>query len=133
MITPEYIRQGEPETAELVAMCRSIGGVKDRPETVDVIIREVMEYYGQEFDIVKRKGRKREHVLSRQIIMYFLDIYTDMTLRSIGKLFEGKTPEEGQDHSTVLHALDSVNNLRETDKKFNAVIERLNKEIDFKL
>ncbi|MEX0884396.1 MAG: helix-turn-helix domain-containing protein, partial [Cyclobacteriaceae bacterium] len=65
------------------------------------------------------KTRKKEIVIARQVAMYFSKEFTNHSLKSIGYHFGGR------DHSTVIHAVQSVNDLMETDSVFkNAVLEQ---------
>ena len=75
---------------------------------------------------MKDKTRKREIVIARQVAMYFAKEYTNMSLKSIGNHFGGR------DHSTVIHALTSVSDLMDTDKKFRATMQDLIKKIKIK-
>jgi chromosomal replication initiator protein len=61
----------------------------------------------------KVKTRKREIVMSRQIIMavYHRAIFS-VSLKEAGNLY-------GKDHATVLHACKTISNLRDTDTIFN--------------
>ena len=75
---------------------------------------------------MKDKTRKREIVVARQVSMYLAKEYTNMSLKSIGSHFGGR------DHSTVIHAIQSINNLMETDKKFNATMQEVFKKLKLK-
>ena len=60
---------------------------------------------------LKRKTRKREYVDARAITFYIIRTELDLSLGSIGKIFN-------KDHATVLHGLKVFSNLIETDKSF---------------
>ena len=83
----------------------------------------VCEYFTIGVDLVKSKTRKREIVQARQISMYFAKDLTKASLKTIGMHFGGR------DHSTVIHACQTVNDLMETDKKFKSDVEELTKRI----
>ena len=78
----------------------------------DQVIFTICEFYHITLDEIKSKSRKREHVLARQVAMVYLKEKTDYSLKRIGSLFENR------DHSTVIHALKSIQDLLDTDKKF---------------
>jgi len=93
---------------------------------IDYIQKFVSEYFAVTIDQMKDKTRKREIVIARQVAMYFAKEYTNMSLKSIGNHFGGR------DHSTVIHALTSVSDLMDTDKKFRATMQDLIKKIKIK-
>lgn len=68
---------------------------------------------------MKSKSRLRENVTARQRAMYFLKENTKHALRKIGSHFNGK------DHSTVIHAIDNVENLMFSDKYYKKEMEEL--------
>lgn len=91
--------------------------------SIEYIQKLVCDYFGITIDQVKSKTRKREIVQARQISMYFAKDLTKSSLKTIGMHFGGR------DHSTVIHACQTVNDLIETDKKFKADVEELTKRI----
>lgn len=71
--------------------------------------------------LIRSKTRKREFVLSRQLVMYFLKkVNPEFTLATIGWYYK-------KDHATVMHAFKTIDNLIETDKEF------AKKFLDYKL
>ncbi|MDN3669986.1 chromosomal replication initiator protein DnaA [Echinicola jeungdonensis] len=89
---------------------------------IDFIQKTVSDYYGIKLDDLKAKTRKKEIVMARQIAMYFSKEFTNHSLKSIGYHFGGR------DHSTVIHAVQTVNDLMETDTTFrNAINEQKKK------
>lgn len=91
--------------------------------SVDYIQKVVCDYFSLSPDLLQSKTRKREIVQARQIAMYFSKSLTKSSLASIGALIGGK------DHATVLHACKTVNNLMDTDKRFKAQIESIEKKL----
>jgi chromosomal replication initiator protein len=91
--------------------------------SIDYIQKVVCDYFDLEIELLKSKTRKRNVVQARQIAMYFAKNMTKSSLSSIGAHCGGK------DHATVLHACRTVNNLIETDKKFKASVQDLQKKI----
>lgn len=94
-----------------------------REVSIDYIQKVVCDYFDLAIDTMKSKTRKREVVQARQIAMYFAKSMTKSSLATIGMHCGGK------DHATVLHACRTVNNLMDTDKRFKAYIEELEKKI----
>ena len=94
-----------------------------REVSIDYIQKVVCDYFDLNIDLMKSKTRKREVVQARQIAMYFAKCMTKSSLATIGMHCGEK------DHATVLHACRTVNNLMDTDKRFKAYIEELDKKI----
>jgi chromosomal replication initiator protein len=94
-----------------------------REVSIDYIQKVVCDYFDLPIDLMKSKTRKREVVQARQIAMYFSKSMTKSSLATIGMHCGGK------DHATVLHACRTVNNLMDTDKRFRAYIDELEKKI----
>jgi hypothetical protein len=67
--------------------------------------------------------RKRDVVTPRQWAMYFLKVYTKMSLAEIGNLLSGK------DHATVLHAVKTVITLYESNKSYKAQVDEIEKYV----
>jgi chromosomal replication initiator protein len=94
-----------------------------REISIDYIQKLVSDYFQIPVDTLKSKTRKREIVQARQISMFFAKQLTKSSLKNIGMHFGGR------DHSTVIHACQTVNDLMDTDKKFKADVEELTKRI----
>jgi chromosomal replication initiator protein len=93
---------------------------------IDYIQKFVADYFSVTVESLKAKTRKREIVVARQVAMYFAKEYTNLSLKSIGYHFGSR------DHSTVIHALTSVSDLMDTDRKFNASMQELTKKLKLK-
>jgi chromosomal replication initiator protein len=98
-----------------------------REISIEFIQKLVCDYFTIPVEQVKSKTRKREIVQARQISMYYAKDLTKSSLKTIGMHFGGR------DHSTVIHACQTVNDLMETDKKFRADIEEIGKRIKMNL
>lgn len=96
-----------------------------KPEMIKMfpIIPDDIDFY----EFICRDSRRHEVCFSRQVCFYFVRTNTSLGLKSIGNLFGRK------DHSTVLHAFNTVNNLCDSDKKIKAMIERLTERIEMAL
>lgn len=90
---------------------------------IDYIQKTVSEYFNIPQDDLKAKTRKKEIVIARQVAMYFSKDYTNHSLKSIGHHFGGR------DHSTVIHAVQSVNDMIDTNAKFRYSIDELKKKL----
>ncbi|OYX93274.1 MAG: chromosomal replication initiation protein DnaA, partial [Sphingobacteriia bacterium 35-40-5] len=84
--------------------------------SMEYIQKLVCEYFEVPIEMVKSKTRKREIVQARQISMYLAKLHTKTSLKSIGAFFGGR------DHSTVIYACQTVDDLIDTDKKFKGYV-----------
>lgn len=90
---------------------------------IDYIQKTVSEYYKVDVELLKDKIRKKEIVIARQVAMYFAKEYTNHSLKGIGYHFGGR------DHSTVIHAVQSVNDMMDVDANFKSQVEELKKKL----
>ncbi|HEY3430313.1 MAG TPA: chromosomal replication initiator protein DnaA [Cyclobacteriaceae bacterium] len=95
--------------------------------SVDFIQKTVAEYFKVDLESLKSKIKKREIVIPRQVAMYFCKRYTQLTLALIGENFGGR------DHSTVIHALESVEDMMKTDSNFKSSVEELGKKLKMRM
>lgn len=95
--------------------------------SIDLIQQKVCEACSVAYDQLVGKSRKREFVQARQIAMHFAKLYTDASLKSIGRSFGGR------DHSTVIHACQTVSNLYDTDVTFQQLVDDIEKQIKMSL
>ncbi len=88
-----------------------------------ITLERIMDVVSEEFGILREhivgKSRKREVVLARQTVMHFAKLLTHQSLKSIGAYFAGR------DHSTVIHALRTIEGYMDTDPQFNARVDRI--------
>ncbi len=77
--------------------------------SVKDVIRVVSEFYGIEENTIFEKGRKKEVIKPRQVIMYLLREDFDISFPSIGDKVGNR------DHSTVIHSYEKVKNDLKTD------------------
>ncbi|MFB6249947.1 MAG: chromosomal replication initiator protein DnaA [Salinibacter sp.] len=94
--------------------------------TIEEIQRIVCEYMNIEEDRVRGETRKREVVRARQIAMYFCKEFTQNSLKTIGLHFGGR------DHSTVIHANNTVEDQMETDEQFRDTVEEIGRKIELR-
>lgn len=93
---------------------------------VDYIQKTIAEYFHLKVDELKDKIRKKEIVIARQTAMYFCKEYTNHSLKSIGYHFGGR------DHSTVIHAVQTVNDMMDTNANYKNSVEELRKKLKMK-
>ena len=93
---------------------------------IEYIQKTVSEYFNVNSDDLKAKTRKKEIVIARQLAMYFSKDFTNHSLKSIGHHFGGR------DHSTVIHALQSVSDMLDTDARFRTSVNELKKKFSMR-
>ena len=96
-----------------------------RPQlTIEAIQSVVCDYLGIPEDLVRARTRKREVVQARQVAMYFSKEITNHSLKTIGLHFGGR------DHSTVIHAVNSVQDQVDTDPNFREMVGNVQKRLE---
>jgi len=95
--------------------------------TIEHIQRLVGDHMNVSIDEIKSKTRKRNIVQARQISMYFSKKLTSSSLCVIGKHFGNR------DHSTVIHACQTVNDLKDTDPEYLSKLNEIQKLITINL
>ncbi|GMQ98690.1 MAG: hypothetical protein BMS9Abin17_1214 [Acidimicrobiia bacterium] len=102
----------ERVTLELAtAVLRDIVHLQDAaPLTADGIISCVSQYYEIQRSELTGPSRRQPLARQRQVAMYVCREHTGLSLPRIGQAFGGR------DHTTVMHAVDKVKGLMQTDK-----------------
>lgn len=91
--------------------------------SIELIQNQVCEYFGIDPNKVREKTRKQEIVEARQIAMYLSKHMTKSSLKTIGLQFGGR------DHSTVIHAITSVED-RMQNPKHQKIIKDIQQKIE---
>jgi chromosomal replication initiator protein len=99
-----------------------VGDIKS-PITIEEIQRVACEYFNIPEDLIRGKTRKQEIVNARQIAMYLAKELTNSSLKTIGLHFGGR------DHSTVIHAYQSVEDQMHLDQKYLANVTQLKRRL----
>ena len=102
--------QAKPVTLELAKEAlKDILAVVQRQITIEDIQKTVANYYHVKVSDILSKKRTRVIARPRQIAMSLAKELTTQSLPSIGNAFGGR------DHTTVLHACKTINELKQTD------------------
>jgi len=99
-----------------------VGDVKS-PITIETIQRTVCDYFNIPEDLIRAKTRKQEIVNARQVAMYLAKELTNSSLKTIGLHFGGR------DHSTVIHAYQSVEDQMRLDQKYQANVSQIKRRL----
>ncbi|MFA5651740.1 MAG: chromosomal replication initiator protein DnaA [Candidatus Paceibacterota bacterium] len=83
------------------------------------VIRVTAEFYGIEEPAIFEKGRKKEVIKPRQVIMYLLREDFDISFPSIGDKVGNR------DHSTVIHSYEKIKNDLKTDPELVQEINQI--------
>lgn len=86
---------------------------------VDEIVKIVAGYYNIDPELIIEKTRKKEIVYIRQVTMYLLREYFNLSFPAIGKEIGGR------DHTTVMHSCEKIETKKETDPNLVQELEQL--------
>ncbi len=92
--------------------------------SIETITKIVCEHFEVDENKVREKNRKKEVVIARQVAMYLAKKLTNFSLKTIGLHFGGR------DHSTVIHAFNSVDNMMAQDENFKEKVTSLRNRIE---
>lgn len=98
---------------------RYLGTGPDRKVSIDSIIRLVADRFNLLPSQIKQKTNARQIAYPRQIAMYLAKELTQASLPEIGRCFGGKH------HTTVLHSIQKIEQLRQRDADLNRLIHSL--------
>ena len=88
----------------------------DRAVTIEIIQKFVSDYYQLKLTELKSRNNSKSVAMPRQIAMYLCKSLTSASLPEIGRSFGGKH------HSTVIHSIRKVEDMRQRDGNFNSLI-----------
>jgi chromosomal replication initiator protein len=91
--------------------------------TIDKIQRITAKHFSISEDLLISKTRKQEVAIARQVAMYLCRKMTPSSLETIGLHFGGR------DHSTVIHACQSIEAKLLTEPSFAERIQHLTKDV----
>src|SRR5688572_13004402 len=129
------IREIEGSLTRMIAFCALSGrdmtvdlaqevlsdlwGEEEKIISIDQIQRKVCDFFGIKISDLKAQNRTKAVAFPRQIAMYLSRQLTHASLSEVGRAFGGK------DHTTVLHAVDKIQNLLQEDPKLRKVVDGL--------
>jgi len=94
-----------------------------RKVTIESIQKSVAEQFGLRLVEIKAKNNSRSIVYPRQIAMYLAKHLTEASLPEIGRQFGGKH------HTTVLHSVEKIEEVRKNDKDLNRLLNKLTEQL----
>jgi len=109
---------GRPINLELAQdVLRDLLPSQDRVINLDMIQKFVADHYNLTISDIRARNNSKSIALPRQIAMYLSKSLTNASLPEIGKSFGGKH------HSTVIHSIRKIGNMRNTDSDFDRLIQ----------
>lgn len=124
-ITAHATLVGRPITLESAQeVLHDLLRANDRKVTIEEIQKRVAEHYSIRLADMHSPRRARAVARPRQVAMYLSKQLTSRSLPEIGRKFGGR------DHTTVMHAVRKIEELRASDHSFNEDIELLRRMLE---
>jgi chromosomal replication initiator protein len=95
---------------------RNVLDQDDKAVTIESIQKYISDYYQLKVGELKSRNNSKSIAMPRQIAMYLSKSLTNASLPEIGRSFGGKH------HSTVIHSIKKVEEMRKTDLDFNSLM-----------
>jgi chromosomal replication initiator protein len=89
---------------------------EEKAVTIEIIQKFVADYYQLKLVELKSRNNSKSVAIPRQVAMYLCKNLTHASLPEIGRSFGGKH------HSTVIHSIRKIDDLRKRDGNFNTLI-----------
>lgn len=118
----EYFSRLQGRPPSLRELDQLIGGKSSAPPLDwQRILEKVSQRLNLKTEDILGLKRKPDYVLARQIAMFLARSRLALSFQEIGRLFGGK------DHSTVMHAVRKIENLRENDADMRKLLADIEK------
>jgi chromosomal replication initiator protein len=98
--------------------------LSERKVTIDEIIRKVADHYNLRMSDLLSARRARQVARPRQVAMFLAKMLTSRSLPDIGRRFGGR------DHTTVIHAVRKIEELRASDAQIAEDVELLRRMLE---
>jgi len=92
---------------------------EERAVTIEMIQKFVADYYHLKVSELKSRNNAKSISMPRQIAMYLCKSLTSASLPEIGRSFGGKH------HSTVIHSIRKVEDMRRKNTDFNSLVNTM--------
>ena len=111
---------GKPLTIELAQdVLKNVIDHDEKAVTIEQIQKFAAEYYHLKLHELKSRNNSKSIAMPRQVAMYLCKTLTHASLPEIGRSFGGKH------HSTVIHSINKVEDLRKKDAEFDKQVVNL--------
>jgi len=98
---------------------KNLVDIGDRRVSIEIIQRAVCQEFGLSLPQLRSKNNSRPIAYPRQVAMYLAKELTTASLPQIGREFGGKH------HTTVLHSINKISELRQSDRDLNRLLNKL--------
>ncbi|MCJ9430014.1 chromosomal replication initiator protein DnaA [Kordiimonas sp. A6E486] len=116
---------GRPITMDMTRdVLQDLIRANDRKLTIDEIQRAVADYFNLRLSEMLSERRARNIARPRQVAMYLSKQLTSRSLPEIGRRFGGR------DHTTVMHAVRKIEDLRRDDSQLDDDLTRLSRLLE---
>jgi chromosomal replication initiator protein len=116
---------GREVTLDVAQECLAdILRASDRKVTIDEIIRKVADHYNLRLSDMLSPRRARAVARPRQVAMFLSKMLTSKSLPEIGRRFGGR------DHTTVIHAVRKIEELKAVDNQIAEDVELLRRMLE---
>ena len=116
---------GREVNLDMVQECLAdILRASDRKVTIDEIIRKVSDHYNLRMTDILSPRRARAVARPRQVAMFLAKTLTSKSLPEIGRRFGGR------DHTTVIHAVKKIEELKSIDNQIAEDVELLRRMLE---
>ncbi|MBL6855033.1 MAG: chromosomal replication initiator protein DnaA [Rhodobacteraceae bacterium] len=116
---------GREVNLDMVQECLAdILRASDRKVTIDEIIRKVSDHYNLRMTDILSPRRARTVARPRQVAMFLAKTLTSKSLPEIGRRFGGR------DHTTVIHAVKKIEELKSIDNQIAEDVELLRRMLE---
>src|SRR5688572_884041 len=110
----------KPLTIELAQdVLKNVLDHDEKAVTIEQIQKFVADYYQLKLNELKSRNNSKSVAMPRQVAMYLCKALTHASLPEIGRSFGGKH------HSTVIHSINKVEDLRKKDSEFDKQVTNL--------
>jgi chromosomal replication initiator protein len=103
---------------------KNLVDLEERRVSIENIQRVVCQEFGLTLPQLKSKDNSRSIAYPRQIAMYLAKGMTTASLPQIGREFGGKH------HTTVLHSIGKIDQLRKADRDLNRLLHKLSDSLN---
>ena len=100
-------------------MLKNILNHDEKAVTIEIIQKFVADYYQLKVVDLKSRNNSKSVAIPRQVAMYLCKQLTHASLPEIGRSFGGKH------HSTVIHSIRKIEDMRKRDGDFNSLHQQL--------
>jgi chromosomal replication initiator protein len=100
-------------------LLKHLGQGQDKRVHVEAILRAVADHFGLQPSQLKQKTNAHQISYPRQIAMYIVKELMQSSLPEIGRMFGGKH------HTTVLHSINKIEDMRHKDQEVNRMLHNL--------